>query len=94
MARERMVTRTVVYTVATVLCLNTETAEPYNDTISLSGTFKDEKAILKKCKKLLENDTVSVAKVVDVRVAEKLFGMSEQEFMSHAKELPPRDSKQ
>lgn len=94
MARQRMVTRTVVYTVATVLCLNTETAEPYNDTISLSGTFKDEKAILKQCKKLLENDTVSVAKVVDVQTAEKLFGMPEQEFMSYAKELPPRTPKQ
>lgn len=94
MARTRMVTRTVTYTVATVLCLNTETAEPYNDTISLSGTFKDEKSILKQCKKLLENDTVSVAKVVDVRVAEKLFGMPEQEFISHAKELPPRESNQ
>lgn len=94
MARERQVTRTVVYTVVTLLCLNTEMAEPFNDTIALSGTFKDEKAILKQCKKLLENDTVSVAKVVNVQTAEKLFVMSEQEFISHAKELPPRASKQ
>ena len=94
MAKARTVTRTVVYTDATVLALNTETAEPYNSTISLSGTFKDDKALLKACKKALESDTVSVAKVVDVQVREKLFGMTEQEFMSHAKELPPRKSNQ
>ena len=88
-----MVTRTVQYTVATVLALNTDTAEPFNETLHLSGIFKDTKAILKACKKLLDSDTVSVAKVVDVTTEEKLFGMSEQDFLMYAKELPPRGTK-
>lgn len=91
MARERMVTRTVLSTKVTVLCLNTETAEPFNETVILSGTFKDNKAILKAAKKLLETEVVSVAKVVDVIIEEALYGMTEQEFIQSAKILPPRN---
>lgn len=93
MARKPMVTRTVQTTLATVLCLNTETAEPFNQTVTLSGTFKDNKAVMKAVKALIENDTVSVAKVVDVEIEEKLYGMPEQDFINAAKILPPRGTK-
>lgn len=93
MARKPMVTRTVQTTLATVLCLNTETAEPFNQTVTLSGTFKDNKAVMKAVKALIENDTVSVAKVVDVEIEEKLYGMPEQDFINAAKVLPPRGTK-
>lgn len=88
MARIPQVTRTVTGTSATVLCLNTVTAEPFNETVLLSGTFKDNKAILKAAKKVIENEEISVAKVVNVELIEKRYGMSEQEFLAHAKELP------
>lgn len=93
MARKPMVTRTVQTTLATVLCLNTETAEPFNQTVTLSGTFKDNKAVMKAVKALIENDTISVAKVVDVEIEEKLYGMPEQDFINAAKVLPPRGAK-
>ena len=93
MARKPMVTRTVQTTLATVLCLNTETAEPFNQTVTLSGTFKDNKAVIKAVKALIENDTISVAKVVDVEIEEKLYGMPEQDFINAAKVLPPRGTK-
>lgn len=93
MARKPMVTRTVQTTLATVLCLNTETAEPFNQTVTLSGTFKDNKAVMKAVKALIENDTVSVAKAVDVEIEEKLYGMPEQDFINAAKVLPPRGTK-
>lgn len=93
MARKPMVTRTVQTTLATVLCLNTETAEPFNQTVTLSGTFKDNKAVMKAVKALIENDTVSVAKVVDIEIEEKLYGMAEQDFINAAKVLPPRGTK-
>lgn len=93
MARKPMVTRTVQTTLATVLCLNTETAEPFNQTVTLSGTFKDNKAVMKAVKALIENDTISVAKVVDVEIEEKLYGMPEQDFINAAKVLPPRGTK-
>lgn len=93
MAKQRMVTRTALTTNATVLCLNTETAEPFNQTVVLSGTYKDTKVLLKDAKKLLDSDTVTVCKVVDVSVEEKLYGMPENEFLSAAKVLPHRNSK-
>lgn len=93
MSKAPMVTRTVTATNATVLCLNTETAEPFNETVLLSGIFKDNKSILKAAKKLLENETVSVAKVVDVSLVEKRYGMTEQDFISHSVELPPLPKK-
>lgn len=93
MARKPMVTRTVQTTLATVLCLNTETAEPFNQTVTLSGSFKDNKAVMKAVKALIENDTISVAKVVDIEIEEKLYGMPEQDFINAAKVLPPRGTK-
>lgn len=87
MAKPSMITRTVVGTKATVLCLNTETAEPFNDSVILSGKV-DDKSALKQAKKILDNDTVSVCKVVDLESVEKRYGMSEQDFIAHAVELP------
>ena len=92
MAKTRMVTRTILSTSATVLCLNTETAEPFNETVLLAGTFKDSKSLLKAAKDAVETDEVSVCKVVNVEVETKLYGMTEADFLSHAKELPPRTS--
>ena len=93
MAKKAMVTRTVQTTLATALCLNTVTAEPFNQTVTLSGTFKEKKALLKAVKNILENDEISVAKIVDVEIQEKLYGMTEQKFIENADILPPRKTK-
>ena len=93
MARERMVTRTVVATEVTALCLNIETAEPFNKTVILSGTFKDKQAIAKAAKKAIDTDLEKCVTVVEYTEKETLYGMPEQLFIELAKVLPPRDSK-
>lgn len=93
MARERMVTRTVVATEVTALCLNIETAEPFNKTVILSGTFKDKQAIEKAAKKAIDTDLEKCVTVVEYTEKETLYGMTEQQFIELAKVLPPRDSK-
>lgn len=93
MARERMVTRTVVATEVTALCLNIETAEPFNKTVILSGTFKDKQAIEKAAKKVIDTDLEKCVTVVEYTEKETLYGMPEQLFIELAKVLPPRDSK-
>lgn len=93
MARERMVTRTVVATEVNALCLNIETAEPFNKTVILSGTFKDKQAIEKAAKKAIDTDHEKCVTVVEYTEKETLYGMSEQQFIELAKVLPPRDSK-
>lgn len=93
MARERMVTRTVVATEVNALCLNIETAEPFNKTVILSGTFKDKQAIEKAAKKAIDTDLEKCVTVVEYTEKETLYGMPEQQFIELAKVLPPRNSK-
>ena len=89
-----MVTRTIITTKATALCLNLETAEPYNETITLSGTFKSKKDVLKAFSKVYDEDDVKKAvSIVDYKEEETLYGMTEQEFLEIAKVLPKRGEK-
>ena len=90
MARERMVTRTVTATQVTALCLNIETAEPFNKDVTLSGTFKDKQSVERAVKKVIDNDTEKCVTVVEYHETETLYGMSEQNFIELAKVLPPR----
>ena len=90
MARERMVTRTVELTIAEVMCLNTVTAEVQIHAFEIGGGLTEEKAIMKAVKKLHETDTFKCVALQGVSVREILYGMSEADFIAHAKVLPPR----
>lgn len=90
MARAPMVTRTIKTTHATLMCVDTETAEVFNKDVILPRTFEDENAILKAAKKVHETGTCKVVAVVATEVNETLYGMSEADFIANAKPLPPR----
>lgn len=90
MARAPQVTRTIKTTHATLMCVDTETAEVFNRDVVLPRTFDDENAILKAAKKYHETGTHKVVAVVASSVTETLYGMSEADFIAHAKPLPPR----
>lgn len=90
MARERMVTRTVELTIAEVMTLDTTTAEVRVIPYEIGGGLTDPGAILKAVKKLYETDTFKCVAVQSVAVKEILYGMTEAEFIAHAKILPPR----
>lgn len=94
MARVPMVTRTIVATKITALCLNIETGEPFNETVMISGTFKDEKSMLKAAEKLLNTETERAVHIVFSEEIETLYGMTEQEFIQRAQVLPPRGKKE
>lgn len=89
MARKRMVTRTIKATEVNCLCLNIETAEPFNKTIVLTGAVADDKVALKQCKKY-DSDTEKIVAVVDMNTIEALYGMPEEDFVKVAEILPPR----
>lgn len=89
MARVPMITRTIQTTVCDVLCLNVETAEPFNKQISLPRTYKDENSMLKQAKSVLDTDTEKVVHIVNSHVEETRYGMTEQEFIEHAQVMPP-----
>ena len=90
MARERMVTRTVMVTVAKVMCLEVTKAEVTVKDFEISGSFSDNEAVLKAVKKLHETDTFKCVTVQEVTEKEVLYGMSEVDFIKLAKVLPPR----
>ena len=90
MARAPQVTRTIQTTRVTVLCLNVNTAEPFNKEIVLPRTYKNDDEILKILRKNYENDEVKFVHIVDTEIEETLYGMSEQKFIEVADILPPR----
>lgn len=90
MARKPMITRTIKTTVATVLCLDVEKAEPFNYTVELVRTYKDEKHLMKAIREKIDTSDVKAVHLVSVDVKETLYGMYEDDFIEHAKELAPR----
>ena len=93
MARKPMVTRTIVTTKVNVLCLDIKSAEPFNQTITLPRTYKDEKKLLKKVEEVVNTDDVKAVHVVDKEEVETLYGMTEQDFITNATILDPTTRK-
>jgi hypothetical protein len=92
MARVPMVTRTIVATKVNVMCLDVQKGEPFNVSVTVPRTHKDDEVLLKKVRPLLETETVKAVHIVNKEEIETLYGMTEQEFIQYAKVLPPRNS--
>ena len=92
MARIPSVTRTIKATHATLMCVDTETAEVCNKEVILPRTYEGEKDMLKAAKKVAETDTTKVVAVVAHTVTETLYGMTESDFIKYAKPMPPRST--
>ena len=90
MARKPMITRTIITTKVNVLCLNIQSAEPFNKVVTLPRTYKDDKKLLKKVEEVVNTDDVKAVHIVDKEEIETLYGMTEQDFIEHAEVQPPR----
>lgn len=93
MARERMVTRTVVLTKCEALCIDVTTAETSINLYHLTGNYSTTDSALKALKKDYETDTFKVVAIQDIAENEILYGMSELDFIEHAKVLDPETRK-
>lgn len=94
MARKPMVTRTIITTKVIVLCLDVNSAEPFNETVTLPRTYKDDKKLLKSVEEVINTDTVKAVHIVDKKEIETLYGMTEQDFINSAKVLDPATRKE
>lgn len=92
--RKRMVTRTITSTVANIMSLNITEGECVNITVEVPGTYKNEDALMKACKKAHESAEIKFVKVVEQHTKEALYGMSEEDFLAHAQLLPERAKKE
>ena len=94
MARTPMVTRTITTTRANVMCLDVQAGEPFNKEITVPRTYKDDETLLKTVKPLVETETIKAVHIVSKTTIETLYGMTEQDFIEHAKVLPERNAKE
>lgn len=94
MARKPMVTRTIVTTKVNVLCLDIQSAEPFNKVVTLPRTYKDEKKLLKKVEEVVNTEDVKAVHIVDKEEVETLYGMTEQDFITKATVLDPATRKE
>lgn len=80
-----LITRTMKSTEATVMAVNIESAEVFNMTFELEGTYKDENATLKAIYKTVEPDpSVKIIALVNSVVTEQLYAISETDFLKYA----------
>lgn len=88
MAKESMITRTIKSSHVTILCLDIDSGEPVNRSFDLPRERKNEKEILKAVTPLLADEpNIRPVHVVDVTINEKLYGMTESQFMAMAKPI-------
>lgn len=90
MARQPMVTRTFMTTKVKILAVNVENEETSTVELVLPRTYKDKAAMLKMAQKIIDNEQLKYVHVIDFEEVETLYGMSESDFIIHAKVLPPR----
>lgn len=93
MARIPMITRTITITKATVMCLNVVQAEPYTQVVTLPRSYKDDNALLKDVKPIIETDEIKAVHIVAKEESEILYGMPENDFIERAIVLPKRREK-
>ncbi len=91
MARTPQVTRTMHTTDVVVLCADLETAELYNEEITLPRVYQDSKKLFKVVAKELDvEEKTKVVQIVSTETKETLYGMDEQTFIKNAQILEKR----
>ena len=92
--KEKEVTRTIVSSEVSCLCINTETCEPENKVFVLSGEVQNTEKTLATLRKKHETQELKIASIVALNVKEKLYAMTEEEFIAHAEERDTRTKKE
>lgn len=90
MPSERKVTRTVMATKCTCLVVDLTTQTTAEEVVTIPRTYEDEAAALKYIAKHYDSDAKKYVHVSAMEVEEKLYGMSEEQFIKNAEVLPPR----
>lgn len=94
MAKTPMITRTIQTTEVNVLCMDIKQGEPFNTTVTLPRTYKDNAAMLKAAAAVIDNEDIKAVHIVASKVKETLYGMKETDFIANADILPARAVKE
>ena len=93
MATERMITRTIQKKVYTTLVFDCVTGETRNSDFILTEKVTDNDTALKMLRKRYEGDSIKVCAIVNTKIEEKLYAMSEVDFLKYA-HIVEKDSKE
>lgn len=93
MARERMITRTILVTECEVMCVDTVSAEVTIETYSLSGEECTTETALKALKQF-ETETKKIVTVQAIKTHTEMYGMREIDFIKTALRLDPETRKE
>lgn len=91
--RKPMVTRTIISTAVTALCVNPQTAETFEQEFTLTGKIVDKDKALKISSKLYNTDDCTLVAIRSFKEVNELYGMDEADFIKEAKILDPKTRK-
>lgn len=87
--RKPMITRTIISTSVTALCVNPQTAETFEQEFTLTGKIDDNDKALKRASKLYNTDDCTIVAIRNLKEVNELYGMNEVDFIKGAKILDP-----
>lgn len=93
MARIPQVTRTIATTNVNVICMDLDKVEPFNQSIVVPRTYKDEAKLMKVVSSMIDNDHVKAVKIAKAEEVTTLYGMTEDKFIANADILDPETRK-
>lgn len=92
--RKPMVTRTILSTTVTALCVNPHTTEIFDQDFTLMGRNTDKDKVLKKVSKLYNTEDCKIVAIRVLKEVNELYGMDEADFIKGAKILDPATRKE
>lgn len=92
--RKPMITRTIISTLVTALCVNPQTAETFEQEFTLTGKIADKDKGLKRVSKQYNTDDCTIVAIRELKEVNELYGMDEAVFIREAKILDPATRKE
>lgn len=92
--RKPMITRTIISTLVTALCVNPQTAETFEQEFTLIGKIADKDKMLKRVSKQYNTDDCTIVAIRELKEVNELYGMDEAVFIREAKILDPATRKE
>lgn len=92
--RKPMITRTIISTQVTALCVNPQSAETFEQEFILTGKVADKDKLLKRVSKKYNTDVCTIVAIRSLKEVNELYGMDEADFIAGAKILDPATRKE
>lgn len=90
MAKEKLITRTIRTTKATVLFTNVKEKTTFEQDVTVADVYDDTDKLLKVVANVANTEDTRAVAILSSEVVETLYGMEENAFIKGAKILPRR----